>query len=134
MATQRPRFDLAQLIGVIRRRWPVLVIPVVLLPAATFALQSRHPTRYSATAALLFRFPASSDPADDISSTSGVVDSSRAGNTRLQLLSLKGIAQEAAAHVRAQGLGAKVSAAISVGNVRGSDVAAVRATSGDPKT
>ncbi len=117
----------ARLLQVVKRRWYVVLICVLVAPSVAYLVASSQPDSYEATAKLLFR--------ERTNTTSGTVSSSsdpdRIAATNGDLLGLPGVAQRTAKKLGGTVTVDDVSGAITTGSTPESDVFSVKATDPD---
>jgi capsular exopolysaccharide synthesis family protein len=127
------RISFGSLFAVVRRRWYVILLCTLLVPALTYYVTSSKPKQYEATAQLLFGPLAADRGVGDVPSTPVDADSDREAATRRDLVKLPAIAE-----ATARALGGSVSAGYVASHVEasdpgtGSNVTAVQATGENP--
>ena len=120
--------DASQVIRVLRRRWPLILVLAVIAAGAAYELAKRQPKKYTATAALLFQ----TSQFDQIFfgiTLSGQTDPTQQLATNLALIELPSVDELVAqtTHPREQ-----VSSEISFGTAASSNVVSVNATDTSP--
>jgi capsular exopolysaccharide synthesis family protein len=128
-APERDRSDdetlVEKAVRLLRRRWPVVLQALIVIPAATLALSLAQQKQWTAVSTLLF------EPARQ---TSGAVDPARQAATQSKLVALPGVADGAAATLGSGWTPQRVREAVSVGPVGNTDLIEVKATAGSPRT
>lgn len=122
-------------LAIMRRNLRLILVCVLLVPAAALAYSLAQESQYEATASLLFRDPGIDDAlfGDAVFSEEG--DSSRTAATNLKLVSLREISDRTARALPALELsGESVSEKVSVSPDGASDLITVTAQDGDPST
>lgn len=127
---------LEQILKVLRRRWWVIGLLVVLSAAAAFALSEAQQKRYTATASLLFQDAAVGQQAAGLQpSTNSPSQDPVVMATNIRLLTEQSQAAAETARLVGHGLtGSGILQSISVSEEGNTDVADVSATSADPVT
>lgn len=126
-----PSLDLERALRVLRRRWPLILLCVVLVAASAFGFSEQQTRQYTASAALLFRNPALDQQASGLTPVSNA-DPQMDTATNIELVKLGDVGRRAA-QVLGHGLTAKqVNAAVSVSPQGQTNVASVTATWTDP--
>ncbi len=116
----------------LRRRLPILLVCVAVVPIAALAWSLQQPDEYEATASLLFR-NVELDQLEGSSFSSSSDDPTRAAETNLQLVSTGEVAARTAQRLDEPGLTpTAIDDAVEVSLEGESDIAAVSAKSGDP--
>ena len=117
---------LSALIRTLRRRWLIVLIPVVLVPciAASYALS--RDDEYSATASLLFR----TSPGSGVRLSPGQ-DEEREGATNLGLATLSAVAQRTAAALGDGVTAGTVSSSVSASSDASANLLTIKATNAD---
>ncbi len=123
---------LRSILGMVRRRWPIILVCIVAAGGIAFFVEHRKPKQYSATATLLFQdtnlsaefggaslFEPSSDPATQAATNLGLVSSRNVSAATAQALG--GGTTEA-----------QVAVAVAAASVGASNLVSVTATTGDP--
>jgi succinoglycan biosynthesis transport protein ExoP len=130
--------DLRGLLAVLKRRAPVILACVVLVPLAALGFSLLQDKQYSASALLLFRDPAFDQQLFGSSVLPQSGDADREAATNIRLVSARGVADRAAASDKVQQLrpdvtGADVAEMIKARPQGQADIAAVTATDSDPQ-
>jgi receptor protein-tyrosine kinase len=131
IASQTPEgaLDFHAIVGILRRRLPIIVLCAVLVPVAAVAYTLTKEEEYTAAADLLFRDPALDQKLFGSSVFQSSADPEREAATNVRLVSLGVVQQRTARRLGGGGLGGGVSAS-SDGN---SNVVTVDATSTNPR-
>ncbi|HEX2015485.1 MAG TPA: hypothetical protein VGN69_02240 [Solirubrobacteraceae bacterium] len=131
--SRRPPVEFARLTAILRRRAPVILTCLVLVPAAALVGSLLSPTKYSASASLLFRNPA----LDQKLFSSGYLppsnDPVREAATNRRLVSLATVAQRTAVALGGPWTADRVSGEVAIGDDNQSDVISLTATDRDPR-
>jgi succinoglycan biosynthesis transport protein ExoP len=124
------RAGAAAVMRAIRRRLPVVLACLVIVPAVAVGISLRQDKEYEATTSLLFRQPKIDEVVADGTIFADIGDPNRFAVTNLQLIGLDAVARRTAARL---GLTRrKVAASITILPEGESDVAAVTATASSP--
>ena len=118
---------------VFRRRWPVLLLCVVLVPAAAVAYSKRQEKEYTASAALLFRDPGFAQALFGSSVLSPSTDPARDAATDVRLVSQRVVADATAKALGGGLTGADVAQMVSVSSEDQSDVVSISARDQNPQ-
>jgi len=117
-----------------RRRWPILLICAILVPAGVLVWSLQQEKEYSATSSLLFRSNSLVESLTGSTIFSASSEAAREAQTNVQLVSLGGAAAQTAKRLDQPGVTAGVVAeSISVSLQGESEIADVTATIGDPE-
>lgn len=119
---------------VIRRRFALIALCALIVPAAALGLSLLQEKQYTASASLLFRDPGLDQKLFGSSFIEPSRDPDREAATNVRLVSLKAVAARTAGKLPGTRLDAEdVAAKIDVAAEEGSDVLAVEATDRDPR-
>jgi capsular exopolysaccharide synthesis family protein len=124
-------FDVHYLLRALRRRLPLVLLCVLVVPAVAVALSVIQKKKYTATASLLFRDPQFDQKLFGASFVPSETDPARQAATNLDLVSLQRVAALTAAQLPGM-TEQRVSSAISVGSGGQADIATIQATSRSP--
>src|SRR4051812_45915169 len=121
---------LVAVLRVLRRRWAVVVLCGLLVPAAAFAFSQSQKKQYTASASLLFRDPGFDQKLFGSQVFQPSSDPARAAATNIKLVALDTVAQRTARRLHSGSVANKVE----VKPEGQSDVVAVDATDHNPRT
>jgi capsular exopolysaccharide synthesis family protein len=125
------RLTAERALTVLRRRWTLVVLCVVVAGGVAFGVSELQQKEYSASASLLFRNPGFAEDLFSTTPSTASVDPTREAATNEKLVGLKIVGTLAARHL--PGLSPKdVSSMVSVSSEGEADVVSVTATSPDP--
>jgi succinoglycan biosynthesis transport protein ExoP len=125
-------FDLRRVLQIVRRRFWILILCAVLVPAAALAVSATQQKKYTAEATLLFRDPQFDQKLFGSTFVANSNDPERQEATNLELISLETVAARTAKRV--PGVTPKeVSDAIDPEAVGQADVVSIKATWTDPR-
>jgi len=110
------RLSLGAFFSVVRRRWYVILLCAILVPALTYYVTSNKPDQYEATSSLLFGPLAADQGVGDVPSTPVDPDSDRQAATNRDLVKLPAIAV-----ATSRALGGSVSAGYIASHIEASD-------------
>jgi succinoglycan biosynthesis transport protein ExoP len=136
MSADQP-VPLATLLRALRRRWILIAICMILVPAAAIGSAYSKKEVYQASADLLFRSPGFDDKIlgnTSLNSPSLSSNTDRTAATNLQLIELPAIEQRAARSIGGGISAAAVAAATSVSSSGQSDVVKITAKRSDPES
>src|SRR4051812_16211135 len=136
MASNSERQDRAgflSLLSSVRRRIGVVLLCLVIVPAAALALSLTEQKQYSASASLLFRDPQFDQKLFGSTVVSSPTDPTREAATNVQLVSLQIVSQRTAAALHGRTDVATVQREVAVSPAGQSDVVSVTATDPDPE-
>jgi tyrosine-protein kinase len=126
---ERPGF--LTLLSSVRRRIGIVLICMVVVPAAAFALSLSEQKQYSASASLLFRDPAFDQKLFGSTVVSSPTDPTREAATNVQLVSLQVISARTAKALKGRLTPDQIQSEVTVSPAGQSDVVTVTAT--DPR-
>ena len=121
---------LEPLFVVLRRRWKIIVVCVLLGLAASIAVSEMQQTEYTASASILFRDSGVDQELFGYSAAQPSNDQASQAATNMALVSLPVVASRTAAALHVSG--SAVSSAISVSGVGQANIAQINATDPDP--
>jgi polysaccharide biosynthesis transport protein len=125
------RFTPERALTVLRRRWSLVALCVLIAGGVAFGVSELQQKEYSASASLLFRNPGFAEDLFSSTPTTASVDPAREAATNEKLVGLKIVGTLAARHL--SGLSPEdVSSMVSVSSEGEADVVSVTATSPDP--
>src|SRR5437763_3822072 len=124
-------FDVGFVLSALRRRLPLVLLCVLVVPAVAVGLSVIQKKQYTATASLLFRDPQFDQKLFGAAYVPSETDPARQAATNLDLVSLQRVAALTAARLPGMTQG-KVSSAISVSSGGQADTATIQATSRSP--
>src|SRR5436309_3037264 len=124
-------FDLRYVLGAVRRRLPIVLACVVLVPCAAVVFSVLQKKEYTAKAVLLFRDPEFDQKLFGTSFGGSQTDPERAAATNRQQVSLPRVAALTAARLRGM-TEQQVSSAVGVNSEGQSDLVGVQATARRP--
>jgi succinoglycan biosynthesis transport protein ExoP len=116
----------------LRRRWAVIVLCALVVPATAVALSLRQEKQYTASASLLFRDPQFDQKLFGSTAFQPSIDPAREAATNVKLVSLETVAARTAKALGNQITASDVQNAITVESEGQSDVASIKATHHDP--
>lgn len=125
-------FHLRYALRAVRRRLPIVLACVLLVPAAAVGVSLLQKKQYTANAGLLFRDPQFSQQLFSTSFVQNQADPTRQAATNLALVSLPRVAALTAARIPGE-TQQQVSSAVSVGSDSQSDLVSIQATARDPR-
>jgi capsular exopolysaccharide synthesis family protein len=123
--------DLRYALGALRRRLPVFLVCVLVVPAAAVVVSMLQRKQYTATAQLLFRDPQFDQKLFGASYLPSEIDPNRQAATNLDLVSLQRVAALTA--TRMGMTQQQVSSAVSVNSSGQADIALIQATARTPQ-
>jgi succinoglycan biosynthesis transport protein ExoP len=133
MDTEQTNLSLEQVLGVLRRRAPWIVLCFVLVAASAYAFSKHQTKKYTATASLVFNNSQTNQQAAGLQAVSGGSSQQAQQNTNLKLVQLGDMAAKTAARL-GQGLTEKkVREDLSVSAQGESNIVDVAATATTPK-
>jgi tyrosine-protein kinase len=118
---------------VIRRRWPVLLICTLLVPAAAIVYSKRQEKEYTASAALLFRDPGFAQALFGSSVLSPSSDPTRDAATDIQLVTQRAVADATAKALGGGLTGDQIAQMVSASSEDQSDVVSISVRDHDPE-
>src|SRR5947209_8629236 len=121
-----------RILAAVHRRRAILLVCLVLAPAAALAFSAVQPKEYTAKAVLLFRDPQFDQKLFGSTFVPNSTDPSREAATNLELVSLETVAARTAQRIRVV-TPDQVSAAVSPQSEGQADVVSIQATWGDPR-
>jgi capsular exopolysaccharide synthesis family protein len=125
-------FDLRYVLTALRRRLPLFLVCVLVIPAAAVAVSLIQRKQYTATAQLLFRDPQFDQKLFGATYLPSEIDPNRQAATNLDLVSLQRVAALTARHMRGM-TEQQVSSAVSVSSSGEADIALIQATARTPQ-
>lgn len=128
VADDRPDGLLESAWGILRRRWPVVLLTIILTTGLVLAYSFMQEEQYTASANLLF-----GTPSETILATGGSGDPNRRAATNEGLLGLGIVAEAASERLNGRISAAAIADSISVVSDPAADLMTVRATTGDPE-
>src|SRR4051812_32740613 len=123
--------DLGDVLGVLRRRFAVIVLTVAVAAVAAYLISSRQPEEYRATATLLFRDSNVSQLVTGVATGTGGTPERNAA-TNLGLISLNSVAERAAARLGGDWTATRVSENVQSAASGQSDLVTVTGLAGSP--
>jgi capsular exopolysaccharide synthesis family protein len=130
--TQAPGLDLRDVIRVLRRRVPVLLIAVIATPAAAVGVSMIQEDQYTAEATLLLRDPQFDQMLFAPGGLSPSSDAEREAATNVELVSLDVVAAGAAEELGREFTRESIRDAIEISGEGEADVISISATAADP--
>jgi capsular exopolysaccharide synthesis family protein len=130
MTGNSAEFDLQQVLRIVWRRLPILLVCVVVVTAAAVGVTAVQKKQYTATAALLFRDPGFAQKLFGSQFVPSDTDPARQAATNVGLVSLPQVASLAAAHLHETQQ--QVSSAVSTSSSGSSDIVSIQATERNP--
>jgi capsular exopolysaccharide synthesis family protein len=136
MKSETDHLDLERVLGILRRRWWVIVSLALLVAVAAFAFSKSQEKKYTATASLLFQTSALTQQASGLQGAGNSVSADPVVMaTNVQLLSHQAGVAQATARVVGHGLTpGGVLSAVSISQSGTTNVATVSATTASPLT
>jgi capsular exopolysaccharide synthesis family protein len=127
------RIDLRGILTVVRRRFGVIALCALLVPAAALVLSLIQEKEYTATATLLFRDPQLDQKLFGSSFVDDTGDAEREAATNLKLVSLDVVAARTARALGGDFTDGQVSSSIETSSEGQADVVTIEATHTDPR-
>src|SRR3954471_6446585 len=123
---------LPALLRTVRRRLAIVLVCVIVLPAAAFVFSKAQQNEYTATASLLFRDPQFDQKLFGSTVFQPTTDPAREAATNVKLVSLEVVAARTSKALGGHPTPAEVSSAVTVSPAGQSDVANIQAVDHDP--
>lgn len=117
---------------ILRRRWLIVVLSVVLVPAAALAYSTTEQREYSATASLLFTDFTTPDPQLQGQNPTASEDPTRAAATDLELVGLRQVANLTARKLHGKFTGAQIAGKVKASAAGQSNIVTVTASDTSP--